>query len=423
MPDATAELIHASADIPLTRDAREILERATQIAGRRGSLQVAPADVLNATLQLPGTLAGREIEALGFDPKAIAQQVGHDGAASSPSLRQLLVNANREAGVLGHYQVDSIHLLLAMLYGDSPSTAAPLQKAGLTLYDLRRHMQTGSRAGVPSYRDPTRPDASLRRRPWPSLRGVLGLSPVFGAIAGVTAASGAALWFHLLPAYTPVWTVLFVVAGWVVSLCIHEFGHAFVAYLGGDRSVVGAGYLTLDPLRYGNLTVSVILPIIFLLLGGIALPGGAVYINHSALRTRAWSSAVSLAGPLGTLLCGAAIAAIFAVAVPQGWINAQTLNFFAALALLGFFMAFAVVLNLVPLPGLDGFGVLRPWLPYSIQYTAMRFGLFAIYGVFALLWFVAPVRDAFFGVVYQLTTLAGIDQALIYYGQLNMRFL
>ncbi len=423
MPDATAELIRASADIPLTRDAREILERATQIAGRRGSLQVAPADVLNATLQLPGTLAGRQIEALGFDPKAIAQQVGHDGAASSPSLRQLLVNANREAGVLGHYQVDSIHLLLAMLYGDSPSTAAPLQKAGLTLYDLRRHMQTGSRAGVPSYRDPTRPDASLRRRPWPSLRGVLGLSPVFGAIAGVTAASGAALWFHLLPAYTPVWTVLFVVGGWVVSLCIHEFGHAFVAYLGGDRSVVGAGYLTLDPLHYGNLTVSVILPIIFLLLGGIALPGGAVYINHSALRTRAWSSAVSLAGPLGTLLCGAVIAAIFAVAVPQGWISGQTLNFFAALALLGFFMAFAVVLNLVPLPGLDGFGVLRPWLPYSVQYTAMRFSLFAIYGVFALLWFVAPVRDAFFGVVYQLTALVGIDQALIYYGQLNMRFL
>src|SRR6266540_2557056 len=269
----------------------------------------------------------------------------------------------------------------------------------------------------------TRPDASLRRRPWPSLRGVLGLSPVFGAIAGVTAASGAALWFHLLPAYTPVWTVLFVVGGWVVSLCIHEFGHAFVAYLGGDRSVVGAGYLTLDPLHYGNLTVSVILPIIFLLLGGIALPGGAVYINHSALRTRAWSSAVSLAGPLGTLLCGAVIAAIFAVAVPQGWISGQTFNFFAALALLGFFMAFAVVLNLVPLPGLDGFGVLRPWLPYSVQYTAMRFSLFAIYGVFALLWFVAPVRDAFFGVVYQLTALVGIDQALIYYGQLNMRFL
>ncbi|HEV8596857.1 MAG TPA: Clp protease N-terminal domain-containing protein [Candidatus Dormibacteraeota bacterium] len=423
MPDATAELIHASADIPLTRDAREILERATQIATTRGSLQVSPADILAATLQLPGTLAEREIEALGLDPKAIASEPGVDGAAASPTLRQLLVNANREAEVLGHYQVDSIHLLLAMLYTDTPSTAARLQKAGLTLYDLRRHLQTGSRAGVPSYRDTTRPDTSLRRKPWPSLRGVLGISPVFGGIVAATAASGAALWFAFLPAYVSLWTVLFVVGGWVLSLCIHEFAHAFVAYLGGDRSVVGAGYLSLNPLRYTNVTVSLILPIIFLLLGGVALPGGAVYINHAALRTRAWSSAVSIAGPLGTLLCGLAIAAVFAIATPQGWINGQTLNFFAALALLGFFMAFAVLLNFVPVPGLDGFGVLRPWLPYSIQYAAMRYSLLAIYAVFAVLWFVAPVRQAFSGAVYQLTIWGGIDQALIFFGQLNMRFI
>jgi Zn-dependent protease len=423
MPDATAELIHASADIPLTHDAREILERATQIATARGSLQISPADVLEATLQLPGTLAGREIETLGFDPKAIASEPRVDGAAASPPLRQLLVNANREAGVLGHYQVDSIHLLLAMLYTDSPSTAVPLQKAGLTLYDLRRHLQTGSRAGVPSYRDTTRPDRSLRRKPWPSLRGVLGVSPVFGAIAAATAASGAALWFAFLPTYVPLWTILFVVGGWVLSLCIHEFGHAVVAYLGGDRSVVGAGYLTLNPLRYTNLTVSLILPIIFLLLGGVALPGGAVYINHAALRTRAWSSAVSIAGPVGTLLCGLAIAAAFVVSTPQGWINGQTLNFFAALALLGFFMAFAVLLNLVPVPGLDGFGIIRPWLPYSVQHAAMRFSLLAIYAVFAVLWFVDPVRHAFVGAVYGLTTWGGIDQALVFFGQLNMRFI
>ncbi|TMB80219.1 MAG: hypothetical protein E6J46_01585 [Chloroflexi bacterium] len=172
MPDATTELDRASADIALTRDAREILERAVKVASARGSLQVAPADVFNATLQLPGSLADTEIHALGFDPKSILPLIESNGAATSPSLRHLLVNANREAQVLGHYQVDSIHLLLAMLYSDSPSTSVPLQKAGLTLYDLRRHVQTGSRAGVPSYRDPTRPDAALRRRPWPSLRGV-----------------------------------------------------------------------------------------------------------------------------------------------------------------------------------------------------------------------------------------------------------
>src|SRR5207253_2255883 len=241
MPDASDELDRASADIVLTRDAREILERAVKVASQRDSMHVAPSDIFNATLQVPGNLADTEIRAMGFDPQSIVPLLQSNGAdANLLPLRQLLVNANREAQVLGHYQVDSIHLLLAMLYSDSPATSAPLQKAGLTLYDLRRHLQTGSRAGVPNYRDPTRPDTALRKRPWPSLRGVLGISLVFVVIVGATAASGALLWTNLLPRYVALLTILFVVGGWITSLCIHEFGHAFVAYLGGGRSVAGA---------------------------------------------------------------------------------------------------------------------------------------------------------------------------------------
>src|SRR5438128_494508 len=406
----------------LTRDAREIVERATEYASARGSQQVLAGDVLKATLQLPGSLADNEIRALGLDPKTIAAQLPPDGdPAKSPPLNQLLVNAGREAQVLGHYQVDSIHLLLALLYSDSPATSAALQKAGLSLYDRRSHWQTGSKAALGDYSKPP-PDKALRRRPWPSLRGVVSVSPFFLGLVGVTAAAGALLWTDVLPRYVPVWTLAFVIGGWVISLCIHEFGHAVVAYLGGDRSVVGAGYLSLNPLRYQNMMMSLILPIIFLLLGGIALPGGAVYINHSALRTRVWSSAVSIAGPVGTVLCGLLIAGVFFVAPQHSWITQGNLNFFAGLAMLGFFMALAAVLNLLPVPGLDGFGVIRPWLPYSVQFAAMRYSMLAIYGVFALLWFVAPVRSAFFDVVLQLTTLANIDAALIVIGQMNMRF-
>ncbi|OLC01217.1 MAG: hypothetical protein AUI15_06105 [Actinobacteria bacterium 13_2_20CM_2_66_6] len=255
------------------------------------------------------------------------------------------------------------------------------------------------------------------------MRGVLGISPVFIAIVAATAAAGALLWLNPVPRYLPLWTILFVVGGWITSLCIHEFGHAVVAYLGGDRAVASAGYLTLNPLRYTNVSMSLVLPIVFLLLGGIALPGGAVYINHSALRTRGWSSAVAVAGPVGTLVCGLVIAAVFSIANQASWIGPHNINFFGALALLGFFMAMAAVLNLLPVPGLDGFGIIRPWLPYSVQYAAMRFSLLAIYAVFALLWFVAPVRSAFYHAVLQLTALANIDQALIIFGQLNMRFL
>ncbi len=406
----------------LTNDAREIIDRATEFASARGSKQVMAADVLKATLQLPGSLADNEIRALGLDPRAIAGQMPPDGdPAQSPPLNQLLVNAGREAQVLGHYQVDSIHLLLALLYSDSPSTSAALQKAGLSLYDLRSHLQTGSKAATRDYSSPP-PDRALRRRPWPSLRGVVSVSPFFLALVGVTAASGALLWTDLVPRLIPLWTLAFVIGGWVMSLCVHEFGHALVAYLGGDRSVVGAGYLSLNPLRYQNLMMSLILPIIFLLLGGIALPGGAVYINHSALRTRAWSSAVALAGPVGTLLCGLLIAAVFSVAGSGSLITVDNENFFGALAGLGFFMALAVVLNLLPVPGLDGFGIIRPWLPYSMQYAAMRFATVGVYGVFLALWFVAPVRTGFFHAVFQLTALANIDPTLVALGLLNMRF-
>ena len=407
---------------PLTRDTREILERAAEIARARGATEATPLDVLRATLQLPGSLADGEIRAIGADPKTIESSLTADGVVQPP-LKQLLVNANREAQVLGHYRVDSIHLLLAMLYSDSPATAGPLQTAGVTLYDLRQHLQTGTRAGVPTPQDPTQRDRELRRRPWPSLRGVVGISPVFLGLLGITAVSGALLWTNLLPGLVTVLTILFVVGFWVASLCIHEFGHSIVAYLGGDRSVANAGYLSLNPLRYANLSMSLVLPVIFLLLGGVALPGGAVYINHSSLRSRAWSAAVALAGPVANALCAALVAGVFFLVPLFGWLTAESGNFFAALALAGFFQVLAVVLNLLPVPGIDGFGIIRPWLPYNVQYAAMRYGMLAIYGVFLALWFVAPVRAAFYGAVFSLVSLLGIPEVLVFIGQLNMRFI
>ena len=241
-------------------------------------------------------------------------------------------------------------------------------------------------------------------------------------LVAIAVASGGLLWFGVLPQGGVFLTIVFVTSGWVTSVCIHEFGHAITAYLGGDRSVAASGYLTLDPLRYTNLLVSIILPVIFLLLGGIALPGGAVYINQGALRSRAWSSLVSAAGPAGTLLCGLLVAIPFLVPGHLAWVTDQNLDFFSALALLGFVQAAALVLNLLPIPGLDGFGILRPWLPWSVQIAALRFSQLAIIGVFILLWNVAPAREAYFSSVIRITDLLGIDPGLIGIGFSHMRF-
>lgn len=423
MADALMDVERAASDIPLTRSAREVLDRAAAIATARGALKTDPIDVLRATLESRGTLAEQAVRALNADPATMSAHLpAPDGSGGLP-VRQLLVNANREAQVLGHYQVDPIHLLLAMLYTDSPLTSAALQGAGLTLYDLRRHLQTAPRpAATADGRAGPRPDAALRRKPLPSLRGAIRVSPVFLALVAVTAGSGAMLWFNVLPVAAGVMTITFVTAGWVTSLCVHEFGHALVAYLGGDKSVAGYGYLSLNPLRYTNFLLSIVMPIAFLLLGGIGLPGGAVYINHSALRSKVWDSAVSVAGPAGTLLCGLLIAVPFVFPNHVAYITYASSDFFGALGFLGFIEAIALVLNLLPIPGLDGFGIIRPWLPYSVQDTANRYGQTAIIGVFIVLWFVAPVSHAFFGFVLQLTTLAGIDPEFIAIGQSNMRF-
>jgi Zn-dependent protease len=420
VPDAKADLDKATADIQLTRSGREVLDRAVAIASARGGAQVDPVDVLEATLQSRGSLADQAVRGLGGDPAIISSSlVPPDGTPGLP-IRQLLVNANREAGVLGHYQVDTIHLLLAMLYSDSPVTSAALQKAGLTLYDQRRNLQTAvkpSFAGDP--RSAPRPDAALRRKPLPSTRGVVTLSPVFLGLLAVTAGSGALLWFHTVPAADIILTIVFITAGWVTSVCVHEFGHALVAYLGGDRMVVGHGYLTLNPLAYTNVLMSVVLPVAFLLIGGIALPGAAVYINHSAIRSRLWDSAVSLAGPAGTLLCLLLVAIPFLIPNHLGWMVGHV-NFFGALAFLGFIEAFALVLNLLPIPGLDGFGIIRPWLPYSAQDLANRFGQMAIIGVFIALWFVPVASEALYHAIFLITNSVGIDSGLIFFGLSQM---
>jgi Zn-dependent protease len=146
-----------------------------------------------------------------------------------------------------------------------------------------------------------------------------------------------------------------------------------------------------------------------------------VYIDRGALRSRRWDSAVSIAGPVGTLLCGLLVALPFMIPDHAAWVTRTNAGFFAALAFLGFIEAIALVLNLLPVPGLDGFGIIRPWLPYSLQGLAIQYGQLGILAVFAALFLVAPVGQVFFGFVFSITGAVGIDRTLIDLGSYFMR--
>ena len=236
-------------------------------------------------------------------------------------------------------------------------------------------------------------------------RGAFRPSVIFLAIVALFVVAGAMLWQGL--GHSGFNAFLFVVAGWLVSLCLHEYAHALTAYRGGDRGVAGRGYLTLNPLKYSHVLLSVILPVLFVILGGIGLPGGAVWVEKHRLRGKGWDSLVSFAGPLMNILFALALVIPFAVGVDV----LAHVDFWAAVAFLAFLQITASLLNLLPIPGIDGGNLIEPWLSPKWQ---RGFAMVAPYGMlllFALLW-QPGVGRIFFGVVFFLADLLGLPPAL-----------
>lgn len=242
------------------------------------------------------------------------------------------------------------------------------------------------------------------------------ISPVFLTIIALTIVAGLSAWFEWFAAGPSVF--FFVTGGWVISLCLHEFGHAAVAYWAGDDTVVEKGYLTLDPFKYTHSMLSIIIPLVIVMMGGIGLPGGAVYINRALIRHRYQHSMVSAAGPFATACVALALAIPFWFAAPI----TDHIVFWSAMGMLATLQITALFFNLIPLPGLDGFGILAPYLPEDILRVAYSFGNFSFILIFALFFYVQPFQAWFFGNVFQITTLLGIDPAFFFYGYQLFRF-
>ena len=110
---------------------------------------------------------GTVLQAMGINCRALAAELPPD--EPDASCAGVVRNANEEALLLGHQRVAAIHLLLALLYRDSPATAVLLGRYDLTLYDLRQYLQAAPAAA--------RQSRSLRRRRLPHLQGWSGPAP------------------------------------------------------------------------------------------------------------------------------------------------------------------------------------------------------------------------------------------------------
>jgi Zn-dependent protease len=242
--------------------------------------------------------------------------------------------------------------------------------------------------------------------------------PIFLAFVALTVVGGWLAWSRSMPGSRlgDFGVFCFVIGGWIVSLCLHEFAHAYAAYRAGDRSVEAAGYLRLNPLKYAHPVLSIVLPLLFIVWGGIGLPGGAVYLHPHTFRSRAARSAAAAAGPATNIAFGALL--LWAVAANE---DSPHVRFWAAVAFLGFLQITAAVLNLLPIPGLDGYAIIEPYLDRDTVRVGEKVKPWGMLAVILALQ-IDKLNNWFFRAVYWLYDRSGTDHLLAALGREFFRF-
>lgn len=169
------------------------------------------------------------------------------------------------------------------------------------------------------------------------------------------------------------------------AITIHEAAHGYVARHFGDMTAYQAGRISLNPIRHIDPVGTILLPLLTLALGGI-LFGWAkpVPVNFAALRRpkqdMLW---VAIAGPASNLLMALFWGLMIKVAwmFPGGYFTEPLLE----MAQIGVKInAILLVLNLLPLPPLDGGRVAVSLLPHRQAYQLSRiepYGMFILIGL------------------------------------------
>ncbi|MEQ1556216.1 MAG: site-2 protease family protein [Gallionella sp.] len=190
------------------------------------------------------------------------------------------------------------------------------------------------------------------------------------------------------------------------AITLHEAAHGYVARHFGDMTAYQQGRISLNPIRHIDPIGTIALPLLTLALGGI-LFGWAkpVPVNFSALRNpkqdMLW---VALAGPVSNLLMALGWAIFYKVALlnPDSYF-AEPLLQMAAIGIK--INVVLMVLNLLPLPPLDGGRVAVSLLPHR---QAFQLAKLEPYGMFILIfmaitpvlaWILSPLVNSVYQII------------------------
>jgi Zn-dependent protease len=179
------------------------------------------------------------------------------------------------------------------------------------------------------------------------------------------------------------------IAVWVIpvlfAITVHEVAHGWVARRLGDPTAFMLGRLTLNPIKHIDPVGTVLVPLALLMLGGFVFGWAKpVPVTWENLRHPKRDMAlVAAAGPGANLV----MALLWALAMKLGMLLEGSVD---AVAIPLIYMGFAgitinlvlMVLNLLPLPPLDGGRVVAGLLPGRLSW---QFGRLEPYGLIILL--------------------------------------
>lgn len=149
---------------------------------------------------------------------------------------------------------------------------------------------------------------------------------------------------------------LLLVPAFLIAIPVHEMGHALAAYFLGDRSVRYFGYLTPNPRRFLD-PLGVIAVFVALVGWGRRVP-----VQPNRISTPAQHVIHELGGPVANLLVAIVLGFLLRFLLRLGMPYSYDLSpglFGAAIYVIVFLNLSIFAFQLLPVPGLDGWGVIE----------------------------------------------------------------
>ncbi len=186
---------------------------------------------------------------------------------------------------------------------------------------------------------------------------------------------------------------LLIVTVLIFSIIVHEVAHGVAALFFGDTTARDQGRLTLNPLPHFDPIGSFVLPLLLLVVRSPILIGWArpvPFSEENLSPRRLGILCVTLAGVVVNFIIAGVGALILRLCTSGG--SVETLSPFFLLVVLIVLVNLALgMLNLLPIPPLDGHRLITVWFPDELRMHVERYSFL---GFFLLVLFVMNVPIA-----------------------------